>query len=115
MKKLLLFILCLLCFGCGNTSNKKEEVFNYVLNESNNNIIEKLDKSITNVMFFPEQNVENEFIYLVEAIKENIHKFSDEERKNIYDKLQIEYDFAFNNLHYTKSQFENDVDDILEK
>ena len=112
-KLVLVAVLCFVCFGCGtDTSNLKQELMKYVQSETAANIIDKLDKSVNNIMMFPEKKVEDEFIYLVGAIKENISKFTEEELKDIYDKLQIQYDFNFNDLKYSEKDYENDLDTI---
>ncbi len=115
MKKLIIcLVVCLLVVGCGktDTSDIKEKVDNVVKSDSYNAIVEKLDASITNIYMFPSLEYEDEFIYYVKAIKDNISRFSKDELSKIYDKLQIEYDFKYNSLSYNSNLFENDLDEI---
>lgn len=117
MSKLKIVIICLICLitlGCNNSS-KKEELVNYVKDNKSVDIIERLDKSITEISMFPSQDSEEEFIYLVQGIKENINKFSVNEIYDISEKLKINYSFSFNKINYSLNDFKNDQDYILKE
>ena len=110
MKKLfvLLIFSFLLIVGCG--SNRENEINEFVLNNSYGDIMEKIDVSINNINYFPNEEYEDEFIYYVKATIKNIGKFNTEEKNGIYNKLKdVSYTFKYNSLEYTNSDLENDI------
>ncbi len=108
-----LFVLIFFLFGCSN-SNHKEEIFSSVQNSSYEEISTKLDQSILNITMFPTEEEEDDFIYYVMAIKENRERFSLTEREELYNKLNIRYNFSYNSLDYTRDLYLNDIKMIKE-
>lgn len=109
MKKLLvLLIFSFLLIGCGN--NREDEIYEFVSSNSYNEIIEKVDVSINNINYFPNEEYEEEFIYYMKAMIKNINKFSEEEKSELYNKLNnINYTFKYNSLKYTNNDFNSDI------
>lgn len=109
--KLLCFILLILIVtGCG--SNEKQNLFEKNTKEE---IINNLDKVVTNVQMFPEKNVENELVNYAYSICLNIDKFNIDELKKIYDKLDFNYSFEYNDLNYQRVDYDTCLDNIKNK
>ena len=109
--KILCFILLMLIItGCG--SNEKQNLFEKNTKEE---IINNLDKVVTNVQMFPEKKVENELVNYAYSICLNIDKFSTDELRNIYDKLNFSYSFEYNDLDYQRSNYDECLTSIKNK
>ena len=118
MKKIIIaFCLCLfLITGCkNNIDDLKKEINQNIKTMSIDDIIDRLDKSLNNIFMFPSSEYEDEFIYYVESIRDNINRFDNDELSKIYTKLQIDYDFQYNSLKYNKNMYENDLEKIHDK
>ena len=110
MKKLFIIIgMCFLLLGC-ESNNKKEEINKYILNSSYEEISTKLDEIINTISYFPSKESENEYIYYVKGIINNLDKFNDVEKDELYKKLNdLNYNFMFNSLEYTVEKYQNDI------
>lgn len=115
MKKVLIILTLFLCVACGNNNAQKDKMSDFILKSTSNQIVNKLDELANKIQMFPEEKIENEFIYLIEGIKDNIDKFSTSELETIKDKLNFNYSFSFNSINYSKEQFYQVIDFIKEK
>ena len=115
MKRVLVVLILFLCLACSNGNRQKEEMTNFIKTSTVNEVMAKLDELKGKIQMFPEEKVENDFIYLVEGIKENVSKFSQEELKTIEEKLNFNYSFSFNSVNFSKENFLQVVDFIKEK
>lgn len=97
--------------GCTN-SNLEKETKDFVINNNYDIIYRDLSNIINEVRMFPTKDKEEKFIYYIEAIKENYTKFTNEELNNISSLLNFEYNFNFNGLDYTISDYKVDQDII---
>ncbi len=109
MKKIvIILILSFLLIGCSN--NREKEINEEVLNSSYTEIINKIDLAIGNISYFPNEEYENEFIYYIKAMINNIEKFNSDEKDNIYRKLNsVNYTFKYNSLKYTNNDYASDI------
>ena len=115
MKQIIIFlIVSLLVVGCGkkDTSDIKVAVDKVVKNAEFSEVLDKLESSISKIYITPSLESEDEFIYYVLAIKDNLSRFSKEELSKIYEKLQIEYGFEYNSLSYNTNLYDSDVETI---
>ena len=109
MKKLLLlFLFSILLIGCTN-NNKDEEINTFVVNNDYAVVIEKIDENVSNIVMFPTEELEEEFIYYIKAIVNNLSKYTKEEVRSIYNKVNINYSFKFNNINYSVNDFRDDL------
>ena len=110
MKKLFIIItMCFLLLGC-ESNNKKEEINKYILNSSYEEISTKLDEIINTISYFPSKESEHEYIYYVKGIIDNLDKFNDVQKDELYKKLNdLNYNFMFNSLEYTVEKYQNDI------
>ena len=109
--KILCFILLMLFLtGCG--SSEKQNLFEKNTKEE---IINSLDKVVTNVQMFPEKKVENELVNYAYSICLNIDKFSIDELKIIYNKLNFNYSFEYNDLDYQRDDYDRCLINIKNK
>ena len=113
MKKYFWFLLLIVFLVCGCQSNKlKNEINDYVVNNSYSLIYNDLSGLINELKMFPTKESEEKFIYYISAIKENHEKFSILELSNISNLLEFEYNFDFNKLDYDNSDYQSDKDII---
>lgn len=111
IKFVFIILLLILTFGCGNDT-KKDDINNYVMNNSSSLIINKLKECVNNVNMFPSKDSEEELIYYVMAIKDNKEKFSSEELNNFNVILQTNYEFKYNSLSYDNNDYQDDLNVI---
>ncbi len=108
MKRIIIVLLFGMCIlGCSDQMKEKKE---FIMNSSYSEISIKLDETINNINYFPTKECENEFIYYVKGIIDNINKFTNDERDSLYNKLSmVKYRFNFNDLNYHESDYEKDL------
>lgn len=112
MKKIIfVFLASLLLVGCSN-NDKEKEINDYVQKNNFSSIVNKLNTCITNIQMFPSKEAEEELIYYVKAVKSNLNKFTEGEKEKIYNILFINYDFEYNNLKYTITDYHTDLSEI---
>ena len=107
-KILLLIVIFMLCVGCTNENNE-QKISDFVNNSSYSSIIEKINENVNDVTMFPTKEKEEEFIYYIKAITNNLSKFSKDEIRDIYNKVNINYSFKFNKINYSVDDFRNDL------
>ena len=113
MKKIKIFCLILFILivtGCG--SKEKQNVLETNTKEE---VINNLDKVVTYVQMFPEKDNENELVNYAYSICLNIDKFNVDELKSIYDKLNFNYSFEYNDLDYQRDDYDNCLNNIKNK
>lgn len=90
-KKYLIIIISIifLCIGCSN-NNLEKKTKDFVVNNSYDIVYRDLNSLINEIQMFPTKDSEEEFIYYIEAIKENYTKFNNNELNsfvNLLDKI----------------------------
>lgn len=104
---LIIASLILLLSGC-KENNIKDEINNNVSANSYSVVYSNLNDLVSEVKMFPTRDNEEEFIYYIEAIKENYNKFSRDELVNFSNLLNFDYQFSFNKLDYDANDFFKD-------
>ena len=111
MRKILcLILLVLIVIGC---SNKEKQ--NVLENNTKEEVINNLDKVVTYVQMFPEKDNENKLVNYAYSICLNIDKFNVDELKSIYDKLNFNYSFEYNDLDYQRDDYDRCLANIKNK
>ena len=95
-------------FACSN-DNLENNTKNFIRDNEYNIIYSDLNSLINEISMFPTRNSEEKFIYYVEGIKENCHKFTKDEIIGFTNILEISYQFNFNKLNYNTNDFNEDV------
>lgn len=113
MKKIgvLIITLLLLC-GCSNDTKLKDEATSFIIDNTYSVIYNELDTHIEHLKMFPISDEEEKLIYYVQAVIDNHSKFSQSELLNLYNLFNFEYYFNFNEIDYTRSDYENDLKKI---
>lgn len=107
----LLIILVGFTLACSN--NELENTSKNFIRDNDYNVIYHDLKSLVNeISMFPTRNSEEKFIYYVEGIKDNCHKFTNDEINSFSNLLSIDYQFSFNKLDYDINAFNKDVTSI---
>ena len=113
MRKVLVIGLLLLAIvGCQKKINVNQDIDNYIKENDYFAISNRIDSIITNLLYFPNQNSEDEFIYYLKSIILNADLFSDEELDNLYHKLSMNYQFEFNSFGYDNDDYNNDLEQL---
>ncbi len=111
MRKILcLILLVLIVIGC---SNKEKQ--NVLETNTKEEVINNLDKVVTYVQMFPEKDNENKLVNYAYSICLNIDKFNVDELKSIYDKLNFNYSFEYNDLDYQRDDYDRCLANIKNK
>ncbi len=110
-KLLILILLCVLLVGC-SSKDREEEINNIVLNSSYSVIMEKLNDNVSNITMFPTKELEEDFVYYIKSIINNLSKFNQDEVRNIYNKININYSFQFNKINYDINDYRDDLNKI---
>ena len=111
MRKILcLILLVLIVIGC---SNKEKQ--NVLETNTKEEVINNLDKVVTYVQMFPEKDNENKLVNYAYSICLNIDKFNVDELKSIYDKLNFNYSFEYNDLDYRRVDYNSCLSSIKNK
>ena len=104
----LLIILIGFTLACSN--NELENTSKNFIRDNDYNVIYHDLKSLVNeISMFPTRNSEEKFIYYVQGIKDNCHKFTNDEINSFSNLLSINYSFGFNKLDYDINAFNKDV------
>ena len=104
----LLIILIGFTLACSN--NELENTSKNFIRDNDYNVIYHDLKSLVNeISMFPTRNSEEKFVYYVEGIKDNCHKFNNEEINSFTNLLSINYQFSFNKLDYDINDFNKDI------
>lgn len=104
----LLIILIGFTLACSNNELENTSK-NFIRDNDYNVIYHDLNSLINEISMFPTRNSEEKFIYYVEGIKDNCHKFTNDELNSFSNLLSINYQFSFNKLDYDINDFNKDV------
>lgn len=107
----LLIILIGFTLACSN-NELENNTKNFIRDNDYNVIYHDLKSLINEISMFPTRNSEEKFIYYVEGIKDNCHKFTNDEINSFSNLLSIDYQFSFNKLDYDINDFNKDVTSI---
>ena len=107
-KCFLLILLVGFSLACANNELKNTSK-NFIRDNEYNVISSDLKSLINEISMFPTRNNEEKFIYYVEGIKDNCHKFTNDEITSFSNLLSINYQFRFNKLDYDINDFNKDV------
>ncbi len=110
MKKILLLIAIITLVGC--TNNIQNDVNNRVQKLTYIENYEYLNNLINELKMFPTQELEEEYIYYVLALKNNLSLYSKEEIKDLVEIMTFEYKFGLNKLKYTKKDYQDDLNKL---
>lgn len=112
MKKNYRYFLLILLVGftlaCSN-NEVHNTTKNFIRDNEYNVIYNDLKSLINEISMFPTRNSEEKFIYYVEGIRDNCHKFTNDEINSFSNLLSINYQFNFNKLDYDINNFNKDV------
>ena len=104
---LLVLMIVPLFIGCQKNS-LENDTKEFVKNNSYSAIYSDLNSIINEIKMFPTKEKEEKFIYYVKSIKDYHEKFTNDELINFNNLLDFSYNFSFNKMGYTISDFNND-------
>lgn len=104
---MVLFIVC----GCNNTKNSLIES-NYINENDYSKIYNDLLEVAKEVSFIPSEENEKRFYELIEVISNNCRSFSNTELEELYNLMNINYQFIYSGRRYNNSNYKNDLNII---
>ena len=111
MKKIIILSLLLLFIvGCSDENSLVKE--NYIDNHSYSEIYQDLSNTSHEVSYFPTKKAEKHFYEIIEVIRDNHDKFNNDELTSLYNLININYNFKYNEKRYNNTNFQNDLNII---
>jgi len=107
-KGFLLIVFLVFTVACSN-DEQENTTKNFIRDNDYNVIYSDLKGLINEISMFPTRNSEEKFIYYVEGIKDNCHKFTNDEINSFSNLLSFNYQFNFNKIDYDINDFNKDV------
>lgn len=111
MKKIVLLVVVLLIF-CGCSEENSLIKNNYIESHAYAEIYSDLNTAAHDVSYFPTKEKERDFYELIEVIRDNYGKFSNEELKELYRLMNVTYNFHYNEKRYNNDNFKTDLETI---
>ena len=96
----------------GDVDDNYSEIESEVLNSSFSKIVDNLEKKYNYLSMFPDREHENEYINYLKVIKKNLDIYSKSELEQLYNVVNIDYHFSFNNMNYTDKDYKDFINRI---
>ena len=108
MKRILGLMLLFLICGCSNDENSLIKS-NYINNNDYNTIYTDLLSASNDVSYIPSSETEKRFYELIEVIGDNCNKFSNNELEELYNLINNNYKFTYNENRYNNDDYQRDL------